>query len=84
MIFDDELDLRQLFGKALRSKYNVILVGSGEDCIESSLMKKSWGKKIHLVLLDYRLGVCIASNYCRCDLLYVYSKYLVDYNTSNP
>jgi len=56
MICDDELDLHQLFGKALKSKYNVIPVGSGEDCIESSLMKKSRGKKIHLVLLDYRLG----------------------------
>ena len=33
------LDLHQSFGKALKSKHNVILVGSGEDCIESSLMK---------------------------------------------
>jgi len=56
MICDDELDVRQLFGIALKSKYNVILVSSGEDCIESSVMKKSWGKKIHLMLLDYRLG----------------------------
>ena len=56
MICDDELDVRQLFGIALKSKYNVILVSSGEDCIESSVMKKSWGKKIHLVLLDYKLG----------------------------
>jgi DNA-binding NtrC family response regulator len=56
IICDDELDLRQLFGKDLKSKHNVILVGSGEDCIESSLMKKSRGKKIHPVLLDYRLG----------------------------
>jgi hypothetical protein len=45
MICDDELDLRQLFGKALQTKYNVTLVGSGEDCIGSSVMKKSWGKK---------------------------------------
>lgn len=25
---------RQLFRKGLKSKYNVILVGSGEDCID--------------------------------------------------
>ena len=29
MICDDERDLLELFGKALKSKYNVILVGSG-------------------------------------------------------
>jgi DNA-binding NtrC family response regulator len=53
MICDDELDLRQLFGKALKSKF---LVGSGEDCIEKFIDEKSRGNKIHLVLLDYRLG----------------------------
>ena len=31
MICDDERDLFQLFGKALQKKYNIILVGSGED-----------------------------------------------------
>ncbi len=34
MVCDDDHDLRQLFGQALRSKYNIILVGSGEDCID--------------------------------------------------
>ena len=34
MICDDEPDLLQLFGLALKPKYNVILVGSGEDCID--------------------------------------------------
>jgi hypothetical protein len=34
MICDDERDLLQLFGQAIRSKYNVILVSSGEECIE--------------------------------------------------
>jgi len=56
MICDDERDLLELFGKALQTKYNVILVGSGEDCIEKFIDEKSRGKKIHLVLLDYRLG----------------------------
>ena len=56
MICDDERDLLELFGKALQTKYNVILVGSGEDCIEKFIDEKSRGKKIHLVLLDYSLG----------------------------
>ena len=36
MICDDERDLFQLFGKAIKSEYNIILVGSGEG---SELMK---------------------------------------------
>jgi response regulator RpfG family c-di-GMP phosphodiesterase len=56
MICDDERDLLQLFGLALKSKYNVILVGSGEDCIDKYIDEKSRGNKIHLILLDYRLG----------------------------
>jgi response regulator RpfG family c-di-GMP phosphodiesterase len=56
MICDDEQDLLLLFGLALRSKYNVIQVGSGEDCIEKYLEEKNRGNKIHLLLLDYRLG----------------------------
>jgi response regulator RpfG family c-di-GMP phosphodiesterase len=56
MICDDERDLLELFGKALSSKYNVILVGSGEDCIEKFVNEKNKGNKIHLLLLDYRLG----------------------------
>jgi len=56
MICDDERDLLELFGKALQTKYNVILVSSGEDCIEKFIDEKSRGNKIHLILLDYRLG----------------------------
>ena len=56
MICDDEQDLLLLFGLALGSKYNVIQVGSGEDCIEKYLEEKNRGNNIHLLLLDYRLG----------------------------
>jgi CheY-like chemotaxis protein len=56
MICDDEPDLRLLFGQILGSKYNVILVESGENCIEKYKEEKSRGNKIHLILLDYRLG----------------------------
>jgi response regulator RpfG family c-di-GMP phosphodiesterase len=56
MICDDEPDLLSLFGKALESKYNVILVSRGEDCIEKFIEEKNRGNKIHLILLDYKLG----------------------------
>jgi CheY-like chemotaxis protein len=56
MICDDEQDLLLLFGLALGPKYNVIQVSSGEDCIEKYLEEKNRGNKIHLLLLDYRLG----------------------------
>jgi CheY-like chemotaxis protein len=56
MICEDEQDLRQLFGKALKSKYNEILVNSGEDCVDKYIDEKSQGNIIHLMLLDYRLG----------------------------
>jgi CheY-like chemotaxis protein len=56
MICDDDIDLLQLFGQALRSKYDVILVDSGEVCIDKFIEEKKRGNKIHLILLDYRLG----------------------------
>ena len=56
MICDDEQDLLQVFELALESKYNVILASSGEDCIDRFLEEKNRGNKIHLILLDFRLG----------------------------
>ena len=46
----------ELFGLALKSKYNVILVGSSEECIDKYIDEKRRGNKIHLLLLDYKLG----------------------------
>jgi response regulator RpfG family c-di-GMP phosphodiesterase len=56
MICDDEPDLLHLFGQALKSKYNVIQVSSGKSCIYRFVEEKNHGNKIHLLLLDYRLG----------------------------
>ena len=56
MICDDEQDLLQVFGLALETEYNVILANSGGNCIEKFIEEKSRGNKIHLVLLDYKLG----------------------------
>jgi CheY-like chemotaxis protein len=56
MICDDEQDVLLFFKLALESKYNIILVSSGEDCINKYKEEKSRGNEIHLILLDYRLG----------------------------
>jgi CheY-like chemotaxis protein len=48
--------LLEFFGLAMKIKYNVILVSSGEDCIDKYIDEKNQGNKIHLILLDYRLG----------------------------
>jgi len=65
MICDDEPDLRLLFGQILGSKYNVILVESGENCIEKYIEEKSRGNKIHLILLDYKLGDMLGDSVAR-------------------
>ena len=56
MICDDEIDLLNLYKKALDSDYNVIIVDSGKDCIETYISEKHRGKQIHVLLLDYKLG----------------------------
>jgi response regulator RpfG family c-di-GMP phosphodiesterase len=56
MVCDDEQDLRLLFGLTLKLKYNVIQVESGKNCIKKYIEEKNRGNKIHLILLDYRLG----------------------------
>jgi CheY-like chemotaxis protein len=56
MVCDDDRDLRLMFSMALGSKYNIILADSGKNCIERFLEEKKRGNKIHLILLDYRLG----------------------------
>jgi len=56
MICDNEQDVLQLFGLVLESRYNVITVDSGEECIEKYTEETRRGNKIHLILLDYKLG----------------------------
>jgi CheY-like chemotaxis protein len=56
VICDDDNDLLQLFGKALKSRYDIILVSSGEDCIDRFIKEKNRGNYIRLILLDYKLG----------------------------
>ena len=65
MVCDDEQDLRLLFGLTLKLKYNVIQVESGKNCIEKYIEEKNRGNKIHLILLDYRLGDMLGDTVAR-------------------
>ena len=55
MICDDEQDVLLSFEIMLKSKYNIMLVDSGEECIAKYIEEINRGNKIDLVLLDYRL-----------------------------
>ena len=56
MICDDEKDILLAFSIELQTKYNVSTAKSGEECIKKYLDAKPSGKKIDLILLDYKLG----------------------------
>lgn len=56
MICDDEADLLYLFRSALEQTYNVLAVESGKSCIEKFIEEKQKGKKVDVLLLDYKLG----------------------------
>jgi CheY-like chemotaxis protein len=65
VICDDEQDLLQVFELALESKYNIILASSGKECIDRFLEEKNRGNKVHLILLDYRLGDMMGDSVAR-------------------
>lgn len=56
MICDNEPDVLLLFGQVFKSKYDIILTDSGEECIEKYIEETNRGNKISLILLDYKLG----------------------------
>ena len=56
MVCDDERDILLSFAIRLQAKYNVLTAKSGEECIKKYLDAKGSGRKIDLILLDYRLG----------------------------
>ena len=55
MVCDDEKDILLAFSIELQTKYNVLTAESGEQCIKKYLDAKRSGRKIDLILLDYRL-----------------------------
>ena len=56
MICDDEADLLYLFKSVLEPTYRVLAVDSGRGCIEKFIDEKKKGKKVDVLLLDYKLG----------------------------
>ncbi|MDQ3903049.1 MAG: response regulator [Thermoproteota archaeon] len=56
MVCDDEKDILLAFAIELQTKYNVLTAESGEECIKKYLDAKHSGRKIDLILLDYKLG----------------------------
>jgi DNA-binding response OmpR family regulator len=56
LVCDDEADLLTMYAVALKKHYNVLTAGSGKACIEKYMEQTLRGKKINLVLIDYRLG----------------------------
>lgn len=55
MVCEDESELLELYSKVLESRYEVIKVCSGYDCINKYLEQKSNGTNIDLLILDYKL-----------------------------
>ena len=55
MICEDEPDVLLSFEQMLKSKYNLMLVDSGEECIAKYIEEINRGNKIDLILLDYKL-----------------------------
>ena len=65
MICDDEQDVLLLFGLVFGSKYHVIMIDSGEECIDRFMEEKNRGNKIHLMLLDYKMGGILGDSVAR-------------------
>lgn len=65
MICDNEPDVRLLFGLVFRSRYDVITVDSGEECIERYIEETSRGNEIHLILLDYKMDDMMGDSVAR-------------------
>ena len=65
MICDNEQDVLHLFALVFKSQYNVILVNSGEECIKRYTEEIHRGNKIHLVILDYKLGSMLGDSVAR-------------------
>jgi response regulator RpfG family c-di-GMP phosphodiesterase len=65
MICDDEPDVLLSFELLLKTKYNIIMVDSGEECIRKYIEELKRGNKIHLILLDYRLSDMMGDSVAR-------------------
>lgn len=55
MICEDNPDLLSLFQKALGSKYTIIAVDSGIECLSRYIDEKAKGNQVDVLLIDYHL-----------------------------
>jgi CheY-like chemotaxis protein len=55
MICEDNPDLMSLFQKALGSKYIIIAVDSGIECLSRYIDEKAKGNRVDVLLIDYQL-----------------------------
>ena len=55
MICEDQADILRVYSNFLKKKFNVITADSGETCLNLYSRELHNGKKIHVLLLDYRL-----------------------------
>jgi len=55
MICEDNPDLSSLFQKALGSKYIIIAVDSGIECLSRYIDEKAKGNQVDVLLIDYQL-----------------------------
>jgi CheY-like chemotaxis protein len=85
MICENEPDVRLLFGLVLGSRYDVIMVDSGEECIERYIEEINRGNKIHLILLDYKLDDMMGDSVARKIKEYSETKIILNsaYNVDN-
>jgi DNA-binding response OmpR family regulator len=65
LVCDDESDLLLMFQIHLQSRYNVLTVVSGRECIDKINELKKKNEKVDLVLLDYKLGDISGENVAR-------------------
>jgi len=56
LICDDLRDIVRVCSVFLRSKYNLLTAESGEECLSVYSREVNEGRKIDLILMDYRLG----------------------------
>ena len=55
MICDDDYDFLNLFQKGIGSKYSVIAIDSGTECISRYIDEKVKGNKIDVLIVNYDL-----------------------------
>ena len=56
MICDDEADVLMAYKIALSSKYSTVTATSGQDCLTKYNDEQLQGRKVDVLILDYKLG----------------------------